>query len=471
MIQPSNTTTSVAPTCYTITSSAGANGNVSPLGVVNVVSGGSQTFNITPAANYHIASVLVDGNSVGTPASYTFNGVTANHTISASFAIDTRTITSSAGANGSISPSGAVVVNYGSNQGFTITSNANAHIADVQVDSVSQGAIASYTFNNVTVNHTIAASFALNTISITSAPGTAGAGNPSNIMVTLNGPTQGINVNTAANGTGCTLTGTTSFPASTSMTIPVTFAASNPPANHNCTVTVSASPDGTYTPATTGSITVLEGTLDCNTALDPNLTNPGGGVQGTPGYASGQRLQNKDSSTCQLVNYSFDNTVLANDQIHLTWDTGAQPTAVFTYTVYFLPEFVDPATGYPKRRLKVAWESDKYGVIGPVWVWANSCLSPANPPKIDMSVMPIDPNPLRPDGGPNPYFGQQDHMCMYDEMTVTVPPGSGRCTLAQLQADYPGTVWTADKTAPPWPACVERSGSAYDIGDGFFGSE
>ena len=47
--------------------------------------------------------MLVDGGSVGAVTSYTFTNVTANHTIAASFAINTYTITATAGANGSIS--------------------------------------------------------------------------------------------------------------------------------------------------------------------------------------------------------------------------------------------------------------------------------------------------------------------------------------------------------------------------------
>jgi hypothetical protein len=73
------------------------------------------------------------------------------------------TITASAGSNGSISPLGAVSVNYGANQTFSITPGANYHVADVLVDNVSQGAITTYTFNNVTINHTISATFAINT--------------------------------------------------------------------------------------------------------------------------------------------------------------------------------------------------------------------------------------------------------------------------------------------------------------------
>ena len=72
---------------------------------------------------------------------------------------NTHTITASAGANGSISPSGSLTVNHGSNRTFTISANATHHIQNVLVNGVSVGAVSTYTFSNVTQNHTIAASF------------------------------------------------------------------------------------------------------------------------------------------------------------------------------------------------------------------------------------------------------------------------------------------------------------------------
>ena len=84
-----------------------------------------------------MADVLVDGASVGAVTSYTFTNVTANHTIAASFAIDTHTITATAGANGTISPTGAVTVNHGASQTFTITPATSYHVADVLVDGAS----------------------------------------------------------------------------------------------------------------------------------------------------------------------------------------------------------------------------------------------------------------------------------------------------------------------------------------------
>jgi hypothetical protein len=74
------------------------------------------------------------------------------------------TITASAGANGSITPSGAVKVDYGFDQAFTITAATDYLIKELLVDGVAVPAAADktsypYTFTNVTANHTIQASF------------------------------------------------------------------------------------------------------------------------------------------------------------------------------------------------------------------------------------------------------------------------------------------------------------------------
>ncbi|MDD4414491.1 MAG: Ig-like domain-containing protein [Oscillospiraceae bacterium] len=147
---------------FTITPTSGANGMIMPMVPTTVASGGSQTFTITANPTYQIADVLVDGVSVGAVGTYTFNNVLANHTISASFSLIPTgpfTITSSAGANGSISPLGANSFASGTNQTYTITPNPGYQIADVLVDSVSVGAVGTYTFNNIQATHTIVATF------------------------------------------------------------------------------------------------------------------------------------------------------------------------------------------------------------------------------------------------------------------------------------------------------------------------
>ncbi len=148
-------------TTFAIVSSAGANGTIAPLGTTNVPQGGNQTYAITPASGYQIASVVVDGGSVGTPSSYTFTNVTAAHTIAASFSATSTSyvITASAGSGGSISPSGSVTVAQGGSATFTITPSSGFQIAGVLVDGASVGTPSSYTFTNVTAAHTIAASF------------------------------------------------------------------------------------------------------------------------------------------------------------------------------------------------------------------------------------------------------------------------------------------------------------------------
>jgi hypothetical protein len=93
-------------------------------------------------------SIQPSGLTSATPTQYAFGD------------LPSFTITASADANGGIVPSGAVSVTSGANQAFTITPSAGFHVDDVLVDGGSVGAVTGYMFNNVTANHTIAASFA-----------------------------------------------------------------------------------------------------------------------------------------------------------------------------------------------------------------------------------------------------------------------------------------------------------------------
>jgi hypothetical protein len=76
------------PDVYTITSSAGPHGTITPLGPQPVVFNHDLTFAITADAGYHIREVLVDGVADAgalTARSYTFTKVSTDHTISATF--------------------------------------------------------------------------------------------------------------------------------------------------------------------------------------------------------------------------------------------------------------------------------------------------------------------------------------------------------------------------------------------------
>ena len=65
------------------------------------------------------------------------------------------TIKGTAGAGGSISPSGNVSVREGRDQTFTITPDKGYAVSNVKIDGKSIGAVKSYTFENVNRTHTI----------------------------------------------------------------------------------------------------------------------------------------------------------------------------------------------------------------------------------------------------------------------------------------------------------------------------
>ncbi|MHC1725250.1 MAG: hypothetical protein AB9866_04430 [Syntrophobacteraceae bacterium] len=151
-----------APVTYTIAATANDGGAISPAGSTAVNEGANQVFTITPAANYRIANVKVDGTSVGALSSYTFSNVTANHKIAATFTPIAYTITASAESGGAISPAGVTTLNKGASKTFTIVPANNYKISDVKVDGTSVGSVSSHTFTNVTADRTITAFFKSN---------------------------------------------------------------------------------------------------------------------------------------------------------------------------------------------------------------------------------------------------------------------------------------------------------------------
>ena len=150
--------TFAAPNTYLITvSPLPTNGYISCDPTI-VNSGGGSTCTITPNPNYHILSVSVDGTPVGTPTSYPFINVMASHWISASFAVNpTFTITASADACSTISPSGTIPnLPYDWSQPFAIeAAGLGCIVTDVIVDGESRGALTSYTFEHIMSDHTI----------------------------------------------------------------------------------------------------------------------------------------------------------------------------------------------------------------------------------------------------------------------------------------------------------------------------
>ena len=75
------------------------------------------------------------------------------------------TIEATAGAGGSISPSGSISVREGRDQTFTITPDKGYAISHVKIDGKNIGAVKSYTFENVSRTHTIEVIFVKGTAS------------------------------------------------------------------------------------------------------------------------------------------------------------------------------------------------------------------------------------------------------------------------------------------------------------------
>ncbi len=122
-------------------------------------------------------NTAANGSGTAYAVGGTFN-IVASTTLYAQWTIISYPISVTAGSNGSISPIGPVLVNYGGSQAFTIAPDMHYHIADVLIDGISNaGAVSSgtYTFTNVMTPHSIEATFAINTYTLTYAAGAGGS--------------------------------------------------------------------------------------------------------------------------------------------------------------------------------------------------------------------------------------------------------------------------------------------------------
>ena len=166
---PLTVTASFAINQYALSYLAGANGSISGLTPQTVNHGMSGTaVTAVPAKGYH----FVEWNDGLTDNPRTDGNVTANKTMTASFAIDQFTLTYLAGANGSIAGSSPQTVNYGtSGTAVTATPDEGYHFVQWS-DGVKANPRADV---NVTTHVTVTASFAINQYALTYLAGANGA--------------------------------------------------------------------------------------------------------------------------------------------------------------------------------------------------------------------------------------------------------------------------------------------------------
>ena len=164
-----NVTATFAITSYTLTYTAGANGSITGASPQTVAHGASGTeVTAVPNTGYHFVS-WSDGVLT---AARTDANVTADVTVTATFAITSYTLTYTAGANGSITGITPQTVAHGaSGAEVTAVPNVGYHFVDWSDAST----VNPRTDTNVTANLSVTANFAITTYTLSYAAGANGS--------------------------------------------------------------------------------------------------------------------------------------------------------------------------------------------------------------------------------------------------------------------------------------------------------
>ena len=194
-----------AANTYTIAATAGNGGTITPAGNTTVAYNANQTYTISASAGYHVSNVFVDGASVGAVTSYTFTGVTANHTIYAAFDANEYTVTVNQPAHGTITP-GTMTVLYGATPSFVITPAPGYNVTAITVNGSNVSltnipnvnGIYTYTFAAINANQTITATMTAKTYTITASAGANGSITPNGNTTVNFGGSQAYTITPAA---------------------------------------------------------------------------------------------------------------------------------------------------------------------------------------------------------------------------------------------------------------------------------
>jgi hypothetical protein len=215
-----NVTCSGGSPTIPITATAGAGGAISPTSA-QVNPGASYTFTVTPNLGYYIASIsgcggtpFTGGSGDITAREYITGAITSACTVNATFGLaggTTHIVTASAGADGTIDPSGRLPVPDRSIQRFTVTPNPGYRaVVGGTCGGVLTGTI--YTTNAITADCTVEATFSSvgpgYTITVNAIPNNTGTINPIGTVTVNPGATQSFTVTPAANRSLYYITGT-----------------------------------------------------------------------------------------------------------------------------------------------------------------------------------------------------------------------------------------------------------------------
>ena len=296
---------------YTVTPSAGANGAISPSTAQTIYWGGNLTFGAVANTGYTADTWSLDGTTVQTGgANYTVANVLANHTVKVTFKILTYTVTPSAGANGTISPSTIQTVNYGSSTAFIAVANAGYTTDTWSLDGVNvQSSGASYTLTNITANHTVKVTFKILTYTITPSAGANGAISPSSVQIVNYGSSTAF---IAVANAGYT-TDTWSLDGVNVQSSGATYTLANVKANHTVkvtfkiltySVTPTAGANGTINPSTAQTVN-YGNSLTFTAAANAGYTASNWALDGVNVQSSGATYTLSNVTANHTVNVTF----------------------------------------------------------------------------------------------------------------------------------------------------------------------
>jgi subtilisin family serine protease len=153
----------VPPVTHTLTVTSSAGGTVTQpgIGVFQYNHGDVVDLNAVSYAGYHFINWTGNTDTIAdVNASRTTITMDANCAVQANFTVTQYAITATSGLNGSINPSGVILVNYGAGQDFNAVANEGYEVDRWYLDGngVQTGGTA-YTLSNVTADHTVYVTF------------------------------------------------------------------------------------------------------------------------------------------------------------------------------------------------------------------------------------------------------------------------------------------------------------------------
>ena len=165
-VVPSLTANSVT---YTVTSSAGQNGGISPNGPEAVAAGGSITFTAAPANGYKVNQWLVNGTVAQTGGSaYTLQNVTTNNAVAVTFSANPVVATNSSQNTVTNSVAGTTPVTN-PNTSFSLLINGNGTLAPSRTAKALQGG-KTYTLTAIAAKGSVFAGWVSNGIVVATTP-------------------------------------------------------------------------------------------------------------------------------------------------------------------------------------------------------------------------------------------------------------------------------------------------------------